>query len=355
MLIPDCTVNGVAPLLASPTLGPLQNNGGPTQTHALLTGSPAINAGNPSGCRDNLGAPIATDQRGFPRPSNGTLCDIGAYELFMVACPSNSLQAAVDSASPGIVVPISGVCNENILVRNEKQRITLDGGGTATIHGPSAASPAINVRGKGILIQNLTISGGSNAVHVNRGSNAVINNNFIENAGNNGVLVDELAFAVLTNNFIHDNPGAGIFVSENSTARIGFNADSETVASFNEIQNNGLGVVVSNGSSARIIGNDIRFHSGVGVQVLRDSQADIANNNIYSNGDGIEVGENSFVQLGEDSGASIYESANTSQSANTGFGIKCAKGGVANGRLGALTGNSGATSFDSSCINSLVP
>ncbi len=60
----------------NPLLGPLANNGGPTQTMALLTGSPAIdgvtfNAPN--------GAP-ATDQRGISRPQ-GARFDIGAYEL----------------------------------------------------------------------------------------------------------------------------------------------------------------------------------------------------------------------------------------------------------------------------------
>jgi hypothetical protein len=57
----------------NPLLGPLQDNGGPTFTHALLHGSPAIDAGT---C---TGAP-ATDQRGAPRPQ-GASCDIGAYEL----------------------------------------------------------------------------------------------------------------------------------------------------------------------------------------------------------------------------------------------------------------------------------
>ena len=80
-----CVVTGIAPTLADPKLGPLQNNGGPTQTHALLAGSPAIDAGNPNGCRDNLGALLTTDQRGFPRPVDGNndgvaACDIGAYE-----------------------------------------------------------------------------------------------------------------------------------------------------------------------------------------------------------------------------------------------------------------------------------
>ncbi len=57
----------------------LADNGGPTQTHALASGSPAIDAGNPGGCTDEDSNPLTTDQRGFTRPVN-TVCDIGAYE-----------------------------------------------------------------------------------------------------------------------------------------------------------------------------------------------------------------------------------------------------------------------------------
>ena len=66
----------------NPQLGPLQNNGGTTQTMALLTGSPAIDAGNPNGCTDGNGNLLKTDQRGMPRPDlEDTLgCDMGAYE-----------------------------------------------------------------------------------------------------------------------------------------------------------------------------------------------------------------------------------------------------------------------------------
>jgi hypothetical protein len=72
-------VNGDKPGV-DPLLGPLANNGGPTQTHALLTGSPALDMVQ-SGC-----PPPTTDQRGISRPQNGDLsgtafCDIGAYEL----------------------------------------------------------------------------------------------------------------------------------------------------------------------------------------------------------------------------------------------------------------------------------
>jgi hypothetical protein len=65
-----------------PKLGQLRNNGGPTETLALLPGSSAIDSGNPSGCTDGKGHLLKTDQRGKPRPdkedSGG--CDRGAYE-----------------------------------------------------------------------------------------------------------------------------------------------------------------------------------------------------------------------------------------------------------------------------------
>jgi hypothetical protein len=63
-----------------PLLGPLADNGGPTPTHALLPGSPAIDQGSSGG--------LTTDQRGQPRIFNFPTyfdaddgSDIGAYEL----------------------------------------------------------------------------------------------------------------------------------------------------------------------------------------------------------------------------------------------------------------------------------
>jgi len=64
-----------------PLLGPLQYNGGPTQTLALPPGSPAVDAGDPNGCTDGLGHLLKTDQRAKPRPGTAnTGCDMGAYE-----------------------------------------------------------------------------------------------------------------------------------------------------------------------------------------------------------------------------------------------------------------------------------
>ena len=71
-----------APL--DPMLGPLQDNGGPIFTMALLPGSPALDAGDDA----LLAAPLnlATDQRGFPRRS-GAHVDIGAFELLAAGAP----------------------------------------------------------------------------------------------------------------------------------------------------------------------------------------------------------------------------------------------------------------------------
>jgi CSLREA domain-containing protein len=64
----------------NPKLGPLKNNGGATFTHALPSGSPAIDGGNPAGCTDHEGAAILTDQRGRNRPW-AERCGIGAFEF----------------------------------------------------------------------------------------------------------------------------------------------------------------------------------------------------------------------------------------------------------------------------------
>ncbi|HYE15589.1 MAG TPA: choice-of-anchor Q domain-containing protein [Pyrinomonadaceae bacterium] len=82
----DQTGTSAAPL--DPKLGPLASNGGPTLTHALLAGSPALDAGNNALALDPSGSALTTDQRGpgFPRVVDsedaGTVAtvDIGAYE-----------------------------------------------------------------------------------------------------------------------------------------------------------------------------------------------------------------------------------------------------------------------------------
>lgn len=75
-----------------PLLAPLADNGGPTQTHALLAGSPAIDAGEAAACPPG-------DQRGYLRPA-GAGCDIGAFEFDAVAPSPSVSPSPTASAAP---------------------------------------------------------------------------------------------------------------------------------------------------------------------------------------------------------------------------------------------------------------
>jgi predicted outer membrane repeat protein len=75
--------------IADPKLGPLQDNGGSTLTHALLKGSPAINKGT------STGAPT-TDERGYKRDSQP---DIGAYEYGAKSLSKTSVVGALSLRS----------------------------------------------------------------------------------------------------------------------------------------------------------------------------------------------------------------------------------------------------------------
>jgi hypothetical protein len=79
----DHSITGENPMLEA-----LADNGGPTHTHALKADSPAVDAGDPDGCKDAEGNILTADQRGEPRPFDGdqdgtAVCDMGAYEYVL--------------------------------------------------------------------------------------------------------------------------------------------------------------------------------------------------------------------------------------------------------------------------------
>ncbi len=88
----DIVGTSAAPV--DPKLAALADNGGPTQTIALLGGSPALDHAGSASCP-------ATDQRGVPRPQ-GSGCDIGAFEL--------GGRVVVDTTAPTITLttPVNG-------------------------------------------------------------------------------------------------------------------------------------------------------------------------------------------------------------------------------------------------------
>jgi Ca2+-binding RTX toxin-like protein len=114
------TVRGCGPSFAigDPKLGPLADNGGPTDTHALLSGSAAINAG------DNLACP-SIDQRGFPRPrTDADPCDMGSFEVpDMFSC--DSAAAVLGTAGNDT---LTGTAAADVICGLEGND-TIDGGG----------------------------------------------------------------------------------------------------------------------------------------------------------------------------------------------------------------------------------
>ena len=84
-----------------PMLGPLQDNGGPTFTRALLRASPAINAGDP-----NFTPPPFYDQRGigFDRVTNGRL-DVGSFEVQTMLTPTPTPTASATATATVTATP----------------------------------------------------------------------------------------------------------------------------------------------------------------------------------------------------------------------------------------------------------
>jgi CSLREA domain-containing protein len=92
----SCGLAGVGDMQGvNPGLGPLANNGGPTDTRAIGPTSPATNRGG-AGCQ-------TTDQRGVARPQGGA-CDIGAYEY---RAPTLTVRKVVVNDDAGTKTPAS--------------------------------------------------------------------------------------------------------------------------------------------------------------------------------------------------------------------------------------------------------
>jgi len=139
---------GVGTLVVDPLLGPLQDNGGPTWTHALLPGSPAIDYASDCIYDHDLDdttpeIPIDFDQRTWFRPA-GQACDSGAFEA--------------DSA------PLPVVTDHRVLDCTAQQEIaTLIEGETYSVDLNNVAKPACI--GVGVLIDANAVSGDGSVGH----------------------------------------------------------------------------------------------------------------------------------------------------------------------------------------------
>jgi len=272
--------------------------------------------------------------------------------------PEKTIGRAIKTLKPGDTLLVSGMCNENVDLGEDVNGITLDGQGTAAVHGDSDGF-TFTVTGRGITIRGFTITGGLQGIAVLDGGSAVIDRNTIQDTGMNGITVFRNSTALIINNTIQNNPSSGIQLQADSSARIGFTGPpTNRVSAPNTIQNNGgPGIQVLRASAAQIFTNTIQNNGSHGVVVDRNAQAEIGACNITGNvGDGIRGMRNAGVDIGTDAtGATPQFDDDTNTGTNGGFGVRCMIDGFVDGRLGTLTGTLGGKSFAESCTDSVIP
>lgn len=272
-----------------PDLGPLAKNGGPTQTEALLTGSPAIGAGA------TFTQANGVDQRGQPRPgAMGT--DIGAYQTELIVNtlgdPSTvtagtlSLRQAITDANSfgGTTIFFASTLSGTISLNSALPAIT----GTLTIDGPGPSVITVNGGAHGSIftiaasgqavIENLTITDGGNT-GINTDGGAILNDGTTltvvncditgNTAGEGGGIYSGGTHGsgtlIVTNSTISKNTGTRFGGGIYSTGP--FTVTDSTI-SGNSTANSGGGIYTDNSTghitSSTISGNSA--YSGGGVE-----------------------------------------------------------------------------------------
>ncbi len=157
-----------------PQLGPLQNNGGSTLTHAILIGSPAIEAGDATlVTAPPFAGPTILDQRGATRIVGDTV-DIGAveYPSLEVTTTANSGTGSLRGAVADANVVGGGVITFKRSVFNaSRQTITLTSGQIQVTSGVSIIAPAVGLT--------LDAGGASRVFNVTGGSSSLENLHFV--------------------------------------------------------------------------------------------------------------------------------------------------------------------------------
>lgn len=186
-LIEDSSCNPA--ISGNPMLAALSDNGGPTETHALMPTSPAVDAADPAVCAS---LPVANlDQRGESRPVDGNgdgtaICDIGAYEQQERVPICNGMIATIFVETDGIIVggPKNGRTYKGLLVGTSGNDIMLG----------TAADDRINgINGNDTICG----AGGNDRLHGNNGDDTMIggsDSDRFKGGGGNDTVIDYQPF-----------------------------------------------------------------------------------------------------------------------------------------------------------------
>ena len=196
-------VGGSSTTAGALNLGALQNNGGPTQTMALGSGSAAIDA-VPSGCP-------ATDQRGVARPQ-GAACDAGAYELDATP-PAVTVEQASGQADPATASPIhfTVVFSEPIdLTSFTASDVTLGGTAPGTLAVVISQIAPNDGTTFDLAVSGMTGSGTvTAAIAANQVTDLALNGNTASTSVDNTVTYDATAPTVTTTSLLSTYVGVG--------------------------------------------------------------------------------------------------------------------------------------------------
>jgi hypothetical protein len=152
----------------------LQDNGGPTQTVALLASSPAVDAIPVNSCIDTTQfppTPLTTDQRGVYRPQ-GSGCDIGSYELQQIPVSgicngifNGTFQGNLAVASGDICTFVDGAITGNVVQSGGILRLAnvTVGGNVQATGGTRLIGPSTTITGD-LRIQNVPSGGAQDSI-----------------------------------------------------------------------------------------------------------------------------------------------------------------------------------------------
>jgi CSLREA domain-containing protein len=301
-----------------PLLGPLASNGGPTQTHALLAGSPAID-----GVTNNACPPPNTDQRGFLRPS-GAHCDTGAYE----AGATVTLTPTVTATPPATATSTPTALPSSTFVVTT----TTDAANVS----PGAGTTCMSTLGGGpctlrAALQAAQNAGGVSTIH-------------LQAAGTYLLTLGELLYDTTGRAVVVENTSGGsVAIDGNLASRVFDLTGSGSMAVSGVTIQNGRVTTASAHGGGILLANSATFTlSNSSVVHNSTTDAGSAGGGIYANLGQLTLANTTVANnTSGASGAGVYSQAATVAVSNSTFSINIVGNGMGLGDGGAIRSSSG--------------
>jgi hypothetical protein len=274
-----------------PLLGILQDNGGPTLTHAIADGSPALDTGDSSAC---VGPDNNTDQRGSARPL-GVSCDVGSYESSAISFCTVTTTADTGLGSLRNCITYANL-NPSITIRFNIAEPTNRSAGADDWWGITPASALPPVTAIGIVIDattQTTNQGDTNLsgpeVEIDGTGAGAATDGLVIGATSSGSTIRGLAIGNFSDNGILLLGGSNIVAGN----YVGLSADGTTLAANNTNdvdQHGGIRVESASNTIGGVLATDRNVISGNLQSGIGFYGAGATGNDVYGNYVGLDAG-----------------------------------------------------------------